>query len=120
MKILQEFREFAVKGTAMDLAIGVIVGAAFQKIVTSLVNDIFMPLIGALMGGKDFSNLFIDLSFSDSATTLAEAKELSLPTLNYGMFLNEILSFAIIAVALFFLVKGMNRLRRMGERKKAA
>lgn len=119
MKIYDEFKEFAVKGNVMDLAIGVVIGAAFQKIVTSLVNDIIMPPIGALMGKVDFANLFINLSGIPVAS-VAEAQQKGLPTLNYGLFINNILQFLIVAWALFLIVKLMNRLRRQQEKKDAA
>jgi large conductance mechanosensitive channel len=114
MRILDEFKEFAVKGNVMDLAIGVVIGASFQKIVNSLVNDVIMPPIGALMGKVDFKDLFINLSSTEVAS-LAEAKEQSLPTLNYGLFINNIIEFLIVAWALFVMVKIMNRLRRKHE-----
>ncbi|HLD63433.1 MAG TPA: large conductance mechanosensitive channel protein MscL [Candidatus Peribacteraceae bacterium] len=110
----REFREFAVKGNAMDLAVGVVIGAAFQRIVNSLVNDILMPPIGRLTGGADFSNLFINLS-GQEVTSFADAKARGLATLNYGIFINEIVGFTITAFALFLLVKAMNRLRRKQE-----
>jgi large conductance mechanosensitive channel len=119
MRILDEFKEFAVKGNVMDLAIGVVIGASFQKIVNSLVNDIIMPPIGAIMGKVNFKDLFFDLSRSGVAT-IDEAKAQSLPTINYGMFINNIIEFLIVAWALFMLVKVMNRLRRQQERKDAA
>lgn len=119
MRILEEFKEFAVKGNVMDLAIGVVIGASFQKIVNSLVNDIIMPPIGALMGNVDFSSLFVNLS-DETATSLADAKARNLATLNYGMFVNNVLEFLIVAWALFLVVKLMNRLRRKQEKKDAA
>ena len=119
MRIYDEFKEFAVKGNVMDLAIGVVIGAAFQKIVTSLVNDIIMPPIGALMGKVDFANLFINLS-GTTVASVAEAQQKGLPTLNYGLFINNILQFLIVAWALFLIVKLMNRLRRQQEKKDAA
>jgi len=118
MKILEEFKEFAVKGNVMDLAIGVVIGASFQKIINSLVNDIIMPPVGALMGPVNFADLFISLS-GEEVTSLADAKAKGVPTLNYGLFINNIFEFLIIAWALFMLVKVMNRLRRQQERKEA-
>jgi large conductance mechanosensitive channel len=118
MSIVKEFKEFAVKGNVMDLAIGVVIGASFQKIVNSLVNDIIMPPIGALMGKVSFSNMFINLSGTDVAT-LEEAKAQGLPTLNYGLFINNIIEFLIVAWALFIIVKLMNRLRRQQEKEDA-
>jgi large conductance mechanosensitive channel len=112
--ILAEFREFAVKGSVIDLAVGIVIGGAFQKIVNSLVNDIIMPPIGALMGQVDFKDMFINLS-STPAASLADAKAKALPTLNYGMFINEVLTFIIVAWALFMVVKLTNKLRREKE-----
>jgi large conductance mechanosensitive channel len=117
VSILDEFREFAVKGNAVDLAIGVVIGAAFQKIVNSLVNDIIMPPLGWLTGGVDFSNLFLQFS-GESISTLAEAKTKGIITLNYGMFINEVINFLIVAWALFMMVKVMNRMRRKEAAKK--
>ena len=111
MSFLSEFREFAVKGNAMDLAVGVVVGAAFQRIVTSLVNDVIMPPLGAITGGVDFSDLYINLSASPAAS-LAEAREAGIPVLAYGAFVNEVVNFLIVAMALFMIVKLMNKLRR--------
>ncbi len=111
MSIVAEFKEFAVKGNAVELAIGVVIGAAFQKIVNSLVNDIIMPPIGALMGNVDFANLYISLSSTDS-TSLANAKEQGLPVIAYGSFINVMIEFAIVAFALFMIVKMMNKLRK--------
>lgn len=118
MSIYSEFKEFAVKGNVMDLAIGVVIGAAFQKIVNSLVNDIIMPPVGALMGAVNFADLFINLSGTEVAS-LAEAKTKGVPVFAYGNFINVILEFVIVAIALFMVVKLMNRLRRQQERKDA-
>ncbi len=112
----KEFREFAIKGNAIDLAVGVMIGAAFQRIVNSIVNDIVMPPIGALLNGTDFADLFINLS-STEVTSLTDAKEKGVPTLNYGMFINEVLTFFIVAVTLFIAIKMMNTLRRTEERR---
>jgi large conductance mechanosensitive channel len=108
--MLKEFREFAARGNVIDLAVGVIIGAAFGKIVASLVADIVMPPIGMLLGRVDFSNLFIALDGGTYAT-LAEAQKVSAPTLNYGKFINTILEFSIVAFAVFLLVKQVNRLK---------
>jgi len=116
MSIVSEFKEFAVKGNVMDLAIGVVIGASFQKIVNSLVNDVIMPPIGAMTGNVDFSSLFINLS-DQTITSLADAKAKGAATLNYGLFINNILEFFIIAWALFLVVKIMNRIRRQQEKK---
>lgn len=119
MSILSEFREFAVKGNAVDLAVGVVIGAAFQKIINSLVNDVLMPPLGLLTGGVNFTSLFVNLSATPVAT-LAEAKEKGIPVIAYGSFVNEVITFMLIAIALFVFVKGINRLRRVADRKKAA
>jgi large conductance mechanosensitive channel len=106
--MLKEFKEFAMKGNVLDLAVGFIIGAAFGKIVSSLVSDIIMPPIGLIMGKVDFSNLFLNLS-GKSYATIAEAKAAGAPTLNYGMFLNNILDFVIVAFAVFMIVRIVNR-----------
>ncbi len=112
--MLKEFKEFAMRGNVLDMAIGIIIGAAFGKIVTSLVNDLLMPPIGRVLGKVDFSNLFINLS-GKSYDTLAAAKAASAPTLNYGLFLNTVIDFVIVAFAIFLLVKQVNRLQRKPE-----
>jgi len=109
--MLREFREFAVRGNVVDMAVGIIIGAAFGKIVTSFVNDILMPPIGLLLGKVDFSNLFISLS-GTRYLSLQEAKAAGAATLNYGLFLNALIDFLIVAFAVFLLVKQINRLRR--------
>jgi len=109
--MLKEFREFALRGNAVDLAIGVIIGAAFGGIVTSLVNDILMPPIGKALGGVDFSNFFLVLG-AGQFPSLKAAKDAGAATINYGVFLNTIINFVIIAIVLFAVVKGMNRLKR--------
>jgi large conductance mechanosensitive channel len=109
--MLQEFKAFVMRGNVVDLAVGIIIGAAFGKIVTSLVNDILMPPIGLLLGRVDFSNLFINLS-GPSYATLAEAKAAGAPTLNYGVFFNTIIDFVIVALAIFLLVRFINRLHQ--------
>jgi large conductance mechanosensitive channel len=111
-----EFRQFALRGNVVDLAIGIIIGAAFSKIVDSLVGDIFMPVIGAVTGGLDFSNYFTPLSGSVTATALAEAKNQG-AVLAWGNFITVAINFVIIAWILFLLVKGMNRLRRTEDAK---
>jgi large conductance mechanosensitive channel len=116
--MLKEFKEFAVRGNVLDLAIGVIIGAAFGKIVTSLVEDVVMPPIGLLLGHVDFSNLFINLSGKPVAS-VAQAKAQGVPTINYGLFLNAVLSFLIVAFVVFLIVRAVNRMRR-GEEKPAA
>jgi len=109
--MLKEFKEFALKGNMVDMAIGIIIGAAFGKIVTSLVSDIIMPPIGKMMGGVDFSNLYLSLS-GGTYPSLAAAKAAGAATVNYGVFINVVIDFAIVALALFLLVKGMNTLKR--------
>jgi large conductance mechanosensitive channel len=104
----KEFKEFAMKGNVIDLAVGVIIGGAFGKIVTSLVSDIIMPVFGLLIGKKDFSNLFITLG-EGSFETIADAKAANVATLNYGMFLNNIVDFLIIAFSIFIVIKQLNR-----------
>ena len=112
MSMMSEFKEFAVKGNVVDLAVGVIIGAAFGKIVTSLVEGILMPPIGLLVGGLDFSSLFTVLDFAKgSPASLAEAKAKGIPVIAYGQFINDLLSFVIVAAAVFFLVKQVNRLK---------
>ena len=109
--MLKEFREFAIRGNAVDLAVGVIIGAAFGAIVNSLVSDVIMPPIGRLLGGVDFSNLFVVLGHG-SYPSLKAAKEAGVATVNYGVFLNTVINFLIVAFSVFVLVKGMNRLKR--------
>lgn len=108
---IKEFKEFAMRGNVMDMAIGVIIGAAFGNIVSSLVSDVMMPPIGLLAGGIDFSNLFINLSGTQAAT-LAEARALDLPVLAYGAFINSVINFLIQAWAIFLVVKCVNKLRK--------
>lgn len=107
----REFKNFALKGNIVDLAIAFIIGGAFSKIVTSLVNDIIMPIIGGIIGKVDFSNLFINLS-GTHYKTLAKAKEAGAATLNYGIFINNIIDFLIIAFSLFIVVRQLNRLNK--------
>ncbi len=110
-KMLGEFREFAMRGNVVDLAVGVIIGAAFGKIVDSLVNDIIMPPIGVLLGKVDFSNLYVLLS-GERLATLAETQAAGGVTLNYGVFINAIINFLIVALAVFFLIRGINSLQK--------
>ena len=112
MKIIKEFKEFAVKGNMIDMAVGIVIGAAFSTIVKSLVDDIITPIISLLTGGVDFSNLFIVLSGSGNFDTLQAAKEAGAVTLNYGLFINAIITFLIVAWALFMVIKGTNKLKR--------
>lgn len=109
--MFKEFKAFVMRGNVMDLAVGVIIGAAFGKIVGSLVNDVLMPLIGLALGGLDFSNLFVILGQGTFAT-IADAKKAGVATLNYGVFLNTIIEFLIVAFAIFMVVKQVNKLQR--------
>lgn len=111
MGFISEFKEFAVKGNVIDLAVGFILGAAFGKIVTSLVNDIIMPPIGMLLGGVNFADLFVSLD-GMSYASLEVAKAAGAPVIAYGSFINVIIEFLIIALALFFIIKSINRLKR--------
>jgi len=106
--VFKEFKEFAMRGSVLDLAVGVIIGAAFGKIVSSLVEDIIMPPIGRLLGHVDFSSLFINLS-DKSYETLAAAKAAGAPTLNYGNFINTIINFLIVAFVIFLVVRSVNK-----------
>jgi large conductance mechanosensitive channel len=110
MGFFKEFRDFAVKGNAIDMAIGIIIGAAFGKIVSSLVKDVLMPPIGLLMGGVDFSNLFIDLS-GKGYGSIAAATTAGAPILAYGLFLNNIIDFLIVAMVVFVMVKQINKMK---------
>lgn len=109
--MLKEFKEFAIKGNMVDMAVGIIIGAAFGAIVSSLVDDVFMPIIGLLLGGLDFSNLFIVLG-EGTFTTIAQAKEAGVSTVNIGLFINAIIKFIIIAFALFMVIKGINAAKK--------
>ena len=118
--MLKEFKEFALKGNVIDMAVGVIVGGAFSSIVGSLVNDIFMPVLGCIIGDTDFSNLYGILSNPNNVAkpaTLAEAQELGLATLNYGKFITAIIHFLLMAIIVFLIVKGMNKLSDMTKKK---
>jgi len=106
--MLKEFKEFAMRGNVLDLAVGVIIGVAFGKIVSSLVDDVLMPPLGRMLGHMDFSNLFINLS-EKTYETIAAAKAAGAPTLNYGNFINTIINFLIVAFAIFLLVRTVNR-----------
>lgn len=116
---LREFREFAVKGNVVDMAVGIIIGAAFGKIVASLVEDVIMPPIGWIIGRVDFSDLFINLS-GESFPSLQAAKDAGAPVIGYGAFLNVCINFTIIAFAVFMLIKQINRLKRLTEAKSEA
>ncbi|MGA7458232.1 MAG: large conductance mechanosensitive channel protein MscL [Methyloceanibacter sp.] len=112
--MLQEFKEFALRGNVVDMAVGIIIGAAFSTIVRSLVDDIIMPPIGVVTGGVDFSNMFIALN-GGHYPSLAAARQAGAPTMNFGLFINNVISFLIVAFVLFMAIKGMNRLRRKQE-----
>ncbi len=112
--MLKEFKEFAMKGNIIDLAVGVIIGSAFGKIITSLVNDIIMPLVGLLLGKVDFSNLFLTLG-SEKFTTIQEAKNAGVVTLNYGLFINNVIDFLIVAFSIFIVIKQINRFAKKKE-----
>ena len=109
--MLKEFREFAMRGNVLDMAVGIIVGAAFGRIVTSLVNDVLMPPIGLVVGKVDFSNLFVSLS-GPTAPSLAEAKKAGALVIAYGAFLNTVIDFVIVAFVIFLLIKQVNRLKK--------
>ncbi|MBQ3642940.1 large conductance mechanosensitive channel protein MscL [bacterium] len=116
---LNEFKEFAVKGNVIDMAIGIIIGGAFSPIVSSLVNDIIMPPIGYLLGNVDFSNLYIPIANAKGTyNSLAEAQAAGVVTINYGVFINTLITFTIVAFAVFLLVKGINKLK--AEKEEAA
>ena len=117
--MIKEFQEFIARGNVMDLAVGVIIGGAFGKIVDSLVNDIIMPIIGAILGGLDFNNYFIGLSSAVTATSLAAAREQG-AVFAYGSFFTVVLNFIILAWIIFLMVKGVNNVRKRVERQKPA
>lgn len=112
--MLKEFKEFAMRGNVLDMAVGIIIGAAFGKIVNSLVNDVIMPPIGLLLGKVDFSSLFINLS-GQEVPSLAAAKEMGAATLNYGAFINTVIDFVLVAFAIFLLIKQVNRFMKKKE-----
>ena len=118
MGMVKEFKEFAVKGNVVDMAVGIIIGGAFGTIVKSLVSDVLMPPIGLLLGGVDFSNLFMVLG-EGSYESLDLAKEAGAATINYGLFINNVISFLIVAFAVFLLIKGINSMKRKEEEKPA-
>jgi len=117
--MLKEFKEFALRGNVVDMAVGIIIGAAFSTIVKSLVDDIIMPPMGVVTGGVDFSSMFIPLN-GEHYDSLALARQAGAPTINYGIFINNVISFAIVAFVLFMVVKAMNTLRRKKEEDPAA
>lgn len=116
--MFKEFREFAMKGNVVDMAVGIIIGVAFGAIIKSLVSDVIMPPVGLLLGNVDFSNLFIVLKHGQAAgpyMVLSEAKKAGAVTMNYGLFVNTVINFAVVAFAMFLVVRGMNRLSRKQE-----
>ena len=113
MSMMNEFKEFAMKGNVLDMAVGVIIGGAFGKIVSSLVSDVLMPPIGLLMGRVDFSSLFVPLSQEAAGKSLTAAKAAGAPTINYGVFLQTVLDFVILAIVIFVVVKQVNRFRTL-------
>jgi len=118
MSMMSEFKDFAVKGNAIDMAVGIIIGGAFGKIVSSLVNDVILPPIGKLLGGVDFKQLFFTLG-DVSYATLAEAQEAGAATLNYGNFLQNVFDFLIIAFVIFMMVRAINKAKKKEEEKPA-
>jgi large conductance mechanosensitive channel len=112
--MLKEFKEFAMRGNVLDMAVGIIIGAAFGRIVSSLVNDVIMPPIGLLMGGLDFTNLFVTLG-DGTYDSLAAAEEAGAPVIKYGLFINNVLDFLIVAFVIFLVIRSMNRLKRKEE-----
>jgi large conductance mechanosensitive channel len=117
--MLKEFKEFALRGNVVDMAVGIIIGAAFSTIVRSLVDDIVMPPMGVITGGVDFSNMFVPLN-GQHYDSLAQAKQAGAPTVNFGVFINNLISFMIVAFVLFMVVKAMNQWRRTQEEDPAA
>ena len=117
--MLKEFKDFAMRGNVIDLAVAVIIGAAFGKIVTSLVNDIVMPPIGLLLGGADFTDLFITLR-GGSFESLAAAQEAGAVTLNYGLFANTVIQFLVIAFSIFIVIRQINKLKQKQDAEEAA
>jgi len=116
--MLDEFKQFAMRGNVVDMAVGIIIGGAFGKIISSFVADVIMPPIGMLMGNVDFSQLFINLS-DVSYESLALAQEAGAPTINYGVFINTVLDFLIVAFAIFMVIRGMNKMKKKEEEKPA-
>jgi large conductance mechanosensitive channel len=112
--MLKEFKAFAMRGNVVDMAVGIIIGAAFGRIVSSFVNDVIMPPIGMLMGNLDFSNLFVNLG-SEQFATLAAAEEAGAPVIKYGIFINNVLDFVIVAFAIFLVIRAMNNLKKKEE-----
>ncbi|MAS86984.1 MAG: large conductance mechanosensitive channel protein MscL [Micavibrio sp.] len=119
MKVLEEFKSFIARGNVMDMAVGIIMGAAFTAIVTSMVGDMIMPVVGMVTGGMDFSALYLNLSGQDYPS-LAAAQEAGAATINYGVFLNAVINFLIVSFVVFILVKNVNRIKEIAAKKEAA
>ena len=115
MGFIKEFKDFAMKGNVMDMAVGVIIGGAFGKIVTSMVNDVLMPIISLCTGGLDFTNLFVNLSGSEKYETIAAAKEAGASVLAYGQFIQNIVDFLIVAICIFLMIKAVNKMNKKKE-----
>ena len=114
-RFAKEFKAFIMRGNVIDLAVGIIIGAAFGKIITSLVNDVIMPPIGLLMGNVDFSNLFVNLDMSKTFASVTDAEAAGAPIIKYGIFINTVLDFVIVAFVIFLVIRGINRFRRKQE-----
>lgn len=113
--IVKELKEFIFRGNVMDMAVGVIIGAAFSAIINSLVSDIFMPLLSLITGKMDFANMFVALDGGEYAT-LAQAQETGVATINYGLFITQIINFLLVAICIFFFIKGVNRMMSIGKK----
>ena len=119
-KILEEFKKFAMQGSMIDLAVGIIIGGVFGKIIDSLVKDVIMPPIGLLLGKVDFTNLYVQLTHRDvTYPSLSAAQQAGVVTINYGVFLNTLITFIIVALSVFFLIRFINRLKEMEHTEKA-
>jgi large conductance mechanosensitive channel len=113
--MLKEFKDFAMRGNVIDMAVGIIIGAAFGKIVTSFVGDVLMPPIGLLMGNVDFSNLFLNLTMGTDFQSVADAEAAGAPIIKYGVFINTIIDFTIVAFAIFLVIRALNKLKKKQE-----
>ena len=114
-KLIKEFKEFAVTGNVVDMAVGVIIGGAFGKIVTSVVNDLFMPIIGLITGGKNVSGMFLQLNGGEKVASIEEAAEKGIATFNYGNFIQTVIDFILVALCLFLVIKAMNKMKKKEE-----